>query len=229
MCVNVRADTTTEDKGLDVYYVRHAETVGNKTGDYSGQNQHIFTAEGEDMRDAVVHKLAPYHFDHIIVSPAYRTRHTILPYLAATSQVAEVWPELNECYWERGSKITDPNNMHRGAEIILEEEHVPYFTFRDNGHHYIKCHNASDGAALVKSAANFLLKQYGQSGESVLVVGHYFAGRGLLETLLGDNNNSAAILLANATVTHLQQSPNGVFKLLMLNDIPQKRAVVVSQ
>lgn len=228
-CANVYgifADAAIKNKGLDIYYVRHAESVGNRTGDYSGDNQRLFTPEGEKARKTLVEALAPYHFDHILVSPLYRARQTILPYLQASGQMAELWPELAECYWERGSDITDPDDLEHGDEIMLEEEHVPFFAFRPDGHYFIGRYNAPDGAALVKSAVDLLLERYGQSGKTLLLVGHFYAGRGLIETLLGYKDDDPSISLENTTVSHLRQLPDGTFKLLMLNNESREYSAV---
>ncbi|MBN1493440.1 MAG: histidine phosphatase family protein [Candidatus Omnitrophica bacterium] len=223
----VAAQAANENKGLDLYYVRHAETVANRTRDYSWPNQENFTIEGNEAREALIEKLAPYRFDHIIVSPAFRARHTILPYLKSKALIAEIWPELNECYWERISLMTALADMRRGNVIIIGEEHTPFFSLRKDGQYLIKSDSAEDGARLVQSAVDRLLKEYSQSGRSILVVGHFFAGRGMIETLLGDNNPIGDISLDNAALTHLRQTPDGSFELLMLNDVPQTRAVQV--
>ena len=44
--------------------------------------------------------LSGWSFDRIITSPLQRALQTIAPYLAATQQRAEIWPEIAEACWQ---------------------------------------------------------------------------------------------------------------------------------
>src|SRR4051812_2702415 len=91
--------------GLKVYYLRHAEYGGNvvkqwqdKPKDqwpaYVGRGD-MFTPKGKEQVEALTKKLvANFHFDFIAVSPAWRTRNTIAPYLKQAGMTAGIWPEL---------------------------------------------------------------------------------------------------------------------------------------
>ncbi len=82
------------EAGLKIYYLRHAEGGHNVVKEweevpkaqrpaYVG-NPNMFTPKGETQVAAATKRLQKYHFDFIAVSPTWRTRHTILPYLKAT-------------------------------------------------------------------------------------------------------------------------------------------------
>src|SRR5689334_55169 len=78
--------------GLKIYYLRHAEYGGNVVAEwkdkpkdqwpaYVGRGD-MFTPKGKEQVQALTQKLLKnYHFDFIAVSPAWRTRNTIAPYL----------------------------------------------------------------------------------------------------------------------------------------------------
>jgi len=79
LCVVIWSGAQAET--LDLYYVRHAQTMANVTREYTEENQRTFSPLGEAQVDEVTEKLADLHFDVVIVSPAWRTQRTILPYL----------------------------------------------------------------------------------------------------------------------------------------------------
>ena len=93
---------------LTVYYVRHGQGGHNVQADWEQTgvprkqwpawvgDQNHFTPLGEYQVQALGTNLLPYTFDYIAVSPLWRTRQTILPYLKLTGRTAEIWPELVE-------------------------------------------------------------------------------------------------------------------------------------
>ena len=120
-----------ETSGLDVYLIRHAETIGNVTGDYSEENQRLFSPKGRKQIKGIVRKLKNYEFDQVIVSPTWRTRQTILPYLRANNITAEIWPEIEECCCGSRGNMDPAENIPFGDEIMISEEEKPYFKLRD--------------------------------------------------------------------------------------------------
>jgi broad specificity phosphatase PhoE len=227
--LSTAATATGESRGWDIYFVRHAETVANKTGDYSGDNARRFTPEGEAAILDLINKLAPYHFDHIIVSPLFRTRATILPYLQHNGLKAEIWPELAECCWQQDKGAPVPETIRQGEEIVLEPEHVPFFTFRDeNATRYIDDRSYAEGLAQIKRSYELLKERYSGSGESVLIIGHSLAGIRLLDEIIGEQQYTGSTWLDNATINHVRVLPDGTVKVLMINDVEQTREVTVS-
>ena len=81
---------------LDIYIVRHAETMGNVTLDYSEINQNTLSPKGLQQVAALPAKLEGLKFDEILVSPAWRTQKTILSYLEKNDRKAEICPEIEE-------------------------------------------------------------------------------------------------------------------------------------
>jgi broad specificity phosphatase PhoE len=80
--------------------VRHGESKGNATGDYSVLTHDSLSLRGQEQAVSLVEHLQSHTFDQILVSPLQRALETVAPYLAATEQHAEVWPEIAEACWQ---------------------------------------------------------------------------------------------------------------------------------
>jgi broad specificity phosphatase PhoE len=129
--------------GLKIYYLRHAQSGHNvlkyweeipkdQRPAYVG-NSDTFSDLGWAQAGIVPDKLKGFHFDHIAVSPKWRTRNTILPYLKKESRKGEIWPELTEVAGklDTGSfKVEFKGNLFRGKELDLPEEEKGFFIVR---------------------------------------------------------------------------------------------------
>ena len=79
--------------GLDIYFVRHAETMANASGVNTSGNSNMFSEKGNEQVGALTRELNAMRFDAILVSPAERAINTILPYLKESGQKGIIWPE----------------------------------------------------------------------------------------------------------------------------------------
>ena len=79
---------------LEIWYLRHAETLSNSTHHHSHHNDTTFSGTGKRQVATITRKLDRMHFDHIIVSPKERAMMTVRPYLNKHGLKAEVWQEL---------------------------------------------------------------------------------------------------------------------------------------
>jgi len=210
--IGAQADT------LDVYLLRHAQTMANVTREYTEENQRTFSPLGEAQLAEIADKLADYDFDAIIVSPAYRVLHTVLPHLQARGMQAEIWPELYECCWDRDTVEEEPE-LTQGKRIELEEAIASYFRFRDDEAVYMfDVDTPARGDLMVKRAVEMIESRFGGAEKKVLVVSHYHTGSRLLRALLGEAA-PRTIRPANARLSHVRQDADGRFQLLMLNDV----------
>ncbi len=200
---------------LDIYVVRHAETLANVTGVYDSHSDNTLSEHGKAQVDALTRSLSDDRFDAVLVSPAERALRTIQPYLQQSGRVGVVWPELVECCWQRDRN--EDGSLHMAQAIRLPADIAAQFTFRDSGSTFEYANrNYGDGVAQVHQAAILLKKHYGNSGKRILIVTHYHAGAVLMGELLGVSRDSLAGL-KNASISHLRQQPDGCFELLTIN------------
>lgn len=203
--------------GLDIYLVRHAQTEANASGVNDKRTSSTFSNAGESQIRQLTGDLMKYKFDAVLVSPTERTVYTIAPYLRATGKTGIIWPEIAECCWQKDRDNLDSGHLEWGKEINLPEEISAQFTFREGvpTRGYAN-RNYADGLAQIRQAASLIKDRYYGSGKSILLVTHYHAGGLLMAQLLGVERESLPGL-ENAGISHLRQTADGRFNLLMLN------------
>jgi len=207
------AQTAAADQ-TEIYFVRHAETMGNITHSHSKQDDQTLSPEGKSQVDELTRSLEQLKFDYIIVSPKYRALKTIQPYLKKHRLTAEIWPELAECCWQKDHRQTSAFDLRRSEKIELTRELEPWFSFADGDSHYsYDTRNYSEGILQTLMAADRLKRRFGRSDKIILVVGHYHAGSRLLEILQG-MEPIGRYKLDNTSISHLVEKPNGNFELL---------------
>ena len=232
--------------GLKIYYIRHAEGGHNvkaeweKKGipksewpDYVG-NHDMFTPKGEEQVVQATEKLKQYEFDFIATSPLWRARNTIFPYLKATDQRAEVWPELKE---GTGMTLILSKDLPKVKKEILNQGdpiHVPkkerdHIKRRDHGKRYYKRYPSGSSDELktaymkhvTEHAIGIIKEKFGGSEKSILLAGHNSAGVSLLKLLLGEAPGGAARRgIDNIGMWMVEQQDDGSFKLMIYNNKP---------
>ena len=203
--------------GLDIYFVRHAETLANASGVNNSGNSNMISEQGDEQVSALTAKLKALHFDAILVSSAPRAIYTILPYLKETGQKGEIWPEIAECCWQKERGNITSGQLITSSTVQLSGEQEAYLTFRDvNSKHNYGNNSYADGVAQVRRAEELLKQQYFGSGKTILIVAHYHSGQVLLADLLGKTRDEMPNL-ENAKLAHLQQGEDGHFTLLSIN------------
>lgn len=208
---------------LDLWVVRHAETVANVTDDYSVFNQRHFTALGEQQASNLTAALRGLVFDGIAVSPAYRAQRTIHPYLLENGVVAEIWPELDECCWQRGDARGASDTSATGPTVLVEQDMRPQFRIREGNDGQLPgLETRSEGIARARRAARMLRERYAGQPVRLLLVVHQHTGSYLLEALL-DQAPEGRYRLANAAVTWLSEE-NGRLRLVAENLAPSDAA-----
>lgn len=228
--------------GLRVCYLRHAESGANveyrwkqvpkdQWPDYVG-NADAFSPEGREQLAGVVEKLRAIEFDLIAVSPLWRTRNTILPYLRATARRAEVWPELAEFHARTEpapEKLPPPSAdvFTGGGRLKLPDSEQAFFALREGAGSL--CRVAEDPAqaeadrlALTARVVELLRARAKSGDESVLLVGHGNAGRLLASVLTGDPRwvDGEDTQIRNAKLWCAEEQADGSFKLTLFNDSP---------
>jgi broad specificity phosphatase PhoE len=227
--------------GPTVYYVRHGQGGHNISPRYvwdqvpQGQwlhwmgkigNPNVFTPLGEEQVLSLTTNLAAFQFDLIAVSPLWRARHTILPYLKARGLTAEIWPELTE-----SSFLGDPfaalspeaeSNLLAGVrELRVPADEQAYFHLRPDGtgRREFDVRTPAEAGALARRVDVLLRDRLGTNETRVLLVGHGHAGQTLIRLLGGD----PAVRHEHLGNTHLWKmtlTPEGAFRFHYNNLTP---------
>jgi len=204
-----------DNNKLKVYLLRHAETMANTTGNYSKKNQTSFSPQGLKQIKNIVNKFKNYHFDHIFVSPTYRTQHTILPYLRSQKIVGEIWPEIDERCLPIDDNTLPSMTISKGEKIKLSDK--KYLKIRNllSSYRY-RPNDATQIFAQFIKAKNMIQEYSGKKG-SLLLVSHKCTGGKLLEMLL-DLNPKGRFALNNCAINILEKDANNQFILVKYND-----------
>jgi len=218
---------------LTIYYLRHAEGGHNvvvkftQSGIPTNQwpayvgNPNIFTPDGEAQVRGVTTNLLAYKFDFIAVSPLWRTRHTILPFLQATGRTAEVWPELAETkHFAASPAPVTPPLVTGTAAIKLPADEQASFKLRTDqaGCCDLNATNLAAAVGMAKQTLDLLRARFGTNDVTVLLVGHGTAGETLIRYLL--HNPTWTGGPQNATLWMAQEQSDGQFELKMFNGAP---------
>ena len=218
---------------LTIYYLRHAEGGHNvvwkfvQSGIPTNQwpayvgNASMFTPDGEAQVRGVATNLLAYKFDFIAVSPLWRTRHTILPYLQATGRTAEIWPELTETkHFDPGTGPVTPQPVTGSHALKLPVDEQSIFKLRTDqaGCCDLNATNLVAAVGMAKQTLDLLRTRFGTNDVTVLLVGHGTAGETLIRYLIRNPTWSGGP--ANATLWMAQEQPNGAFELKMFNGAP---------
>jgi len=195
---------------MKLLLVRHAESRGNATGDYSVITHDSLSPKGEQQAVALAGVLHSCTLAEIVVSPLQRALETIAPYLASVGRRAEIWPEIAEACWqERDTTVSDAWHTEPAS---VPARLAQWFDYRDT--HAVKPAEAesfAEGMRRVHDTHQRLQTMARQSLHTVLMVSHGFFIQELLNLLLGTrtlvmfpHDNCGMTSLAFDGVWHLQ-------------------------
>ncbi len=206
---------------MNLTILRHGQTVGNATGDYSTTANDVLSDYGYEQAERLVAGLAGYQFDVIYCSPLERAMKTIAPYLRENGRSAEIWPELAEACWQADHDVPMPERTEPVRPIILEAELDGLFTLL-NGHTALPYDDEvfQEGFERIDRAHERLLARHSGTTDRVLVVAHWYLSSRLIETLLGlSRTDHDRFNHDNTTTSCLSQLPNDAFRLQYLNKL----------
>jgi broad specificity phosphatase PhoE len=192
---------------MKLFFVRHAQSIGNLTSDFSTSDHDRLSPLGLEQARAVVPRLkALGPVDRIYCSPALRAIQTILPYLTANDLKAEIWPELDEACWQQDKLAPVPERESPAPLFTLDPSFQPLFSVRQDrpwlpyGDEVFR-----EGLNRIDGVFRELLKRHLDSRETLLVAGHALFATHLLGLFLGqelspvfryDHENTGISLIA---------------------------------
>lgn len=198
---------------MNLLIVRHAESKGNASGDYSIATHDSLSGQGGEQAAALVDCLRSWTFDKIIVSPLLRAMETVFPYLEATHQKAEIWPEIAEACWQEQRE--EPSECWPTQPAALPDPIARLFTFR-NDEAIKPAHPESFGEGLrrIHVTMDRIQKMDDSPNSTILMVTHGHFIRELINLML-DTRNSIRFSHGNCGMTLL--SFNGTWAMEFCN------------
>lgn len=113
---------------MSLFLLRHGQSHGNATGDYSMLDLDPLSEEGQKQAEQATEALTGVSLEKIVVSPLLRATQTAFPYLEKTGRKAEVWPEIAEVRTaENHSEPTHPQ-LH---QLPIQDDSSSGFGPRD--------------------------------------------------------------------------------------------------
>lgn len=199
--------------------VRHGESWGNLTGDYSTSRHDNLTETGWTQARALAdHWAAP--FDRVVVSPLGRARQTARPTLERFGVQADVWSDLAECCWQEPKTLPPSEPELPPVPLELEAHEVPWFTAPSPVLTPPEEERYQDGLRRMRRAA-VQLDALCRAGLSVLAVSHGYAISKLVILLTGEGHVDGVYDILNTGVTRLIPSEPGRYRVEEFNRIPR--------
>jgi broad specificity phosphatase PhoE len=192
---------------MKIYFVRHAQSVGNLTLDFSTSDHDQLSPGGLEQARALTPRLGALGpLDRIYCSPALRAVQTILPFLSTNNLKAEIWPELDEACWQKDTGKRAPRRKGPAEAFRIDPEYAPFFSVRAD-RPYLQYGNEvfREGLARIASVYHELISRHFDTKETLLVAGHALFATHLIGLFLGqkpspvfryDHNNTGISLIA---------------------------------
>ncbi|MCC5788989.1 MAG: histidine phosphatase family protein [Opitutales bacterium] len=168
---------------MHLYLLRHGESYGNATGDYSLLESDSLSERGCEQAQKVAEALSLESLDRIVVSPLLRATQTIFPYLEKSGQTAEIWPELAEIPW-RGEREPVAESWPTEPPRLPEEMAHRFVFWEGNPCKPAPGESIGQGLRRVVDAEARLRKLYDEGCQSLLMVSHGHFLRKLLNLIL---------------------------------------------
>ena len=195
----------------ELYLLRHAQSVGNATGDYDTSDHGLLSDRGAEQARDIAEPLSTVEFDTIAVSPTVRTRATIRPFLEASGRTAEIWPELSEGCWHEDHDDDPVETIRDGEAIALSEDELNLFevTTREYpAQHPPDGETYAGGLDRIRKARDRVQALF-EGDTSVLVVAHAHYNPRLMELMLG-NEPVGQFEFENVGISKVATADDGV-------------------
>lgn len=213
---------------VEIYFVRHGETVSNATGRYNASGLNKLTAAGEAQARFVAQALVRVSFDAAIVSPSLRAEITGAETFREHSLAATIWPEFNECCTEHGAARGKPasKRLGRGSAVTVPTSLTSVLRIDPTDSRLYAPAGYADGLVQTRISADrcraLLAHVRKTSGVyRLLIIGHSAQGSRFLDLMLG-RKPIGDIELKNGAIAVLRAESGGQFKLVRKIESPNQ-------
>jgi broad specificity phosphatase PhoE len=194
---------------VKLFLIRHGQSMGNLTGDYS-TNQHDNLSEkgrkqAEDLALRLIEAPIYSHVSRIFSSPLGRAKQTIIPFLKKQKMKAEIWPDLAESCWQEDHDQPLSNPELAYHSFPLEKGEEAYFYSPDGKEIMAPSENETfqDGLRRMKRVSRRLTEICSEKKGDILVICHAWSISKLLVLLRGEGDIDGKADLENTSVTPL--------------------------
>ena len=203
---------------MKLYFVRHGQTLGNVTGDFSTTAHGVLTDKGVEQAELLADRLAHYQFDLIYSSPFDRAVKTIAPYLKRNGRQAELWPELCEGCWQEDWNASVPKRQKKAKPLSVDEDLNSLFHWDENAHFPHEDEVYHESAQRFAQGQEKLLARHAGQKTKILLVGHWYQTNRYLEGLMKLPRADYERFHHNNTgLSYLFERRDGKFMLEFLN------------
>lgn len=201
---------------MQVFFVRHGQSMGNLTGDYSTDANDQLSELGHQQAAALHRRLLDLDFDAVYCSPLKRALQTIEPYATQTKTTVEVWPEIAEACWQEDRSHQEISDYRTRSKPLPIHHHDGLFTFKENKAVCpIDEETYAEGLFRLQQSVEQFKDLHGGTNDHILVVGHGFALARIIEYFL-DIDPIGRFDHGNTGMSHLIEV-DGVFAMQYLN------------
>ncbi len=189
-----------------VYMVRHGQSMGNATNDYSTQQHDRLSPLGWDQARHLVERLADISFTAIYASPLRRTVETIVPLAEARKVTVELWPELCECCWQEPTAPDRAIGWRNGPCEDADHIDPARFRFRDDRALMpLRTETYAEGLNRVHDVAELVKRRHVGTQDQILMVSHGYFLELLIQELMGYEPRRGFCHADNTGLTLIQE------------------------
>lgn len=201
---------------MKLYLVRHGQSMGNLTGDFSTDAHDQLSELGHRQAQALAIHLQGMEWNAIYCSPLRRALQTIYPYAKMSGRQIEIWPDLAESCWQEDKDIKEEDSLRYIPAQLPPALDKKYFHFKDN--HPVQPHyeeSYSQGIHRLKQFLRDLKSRHEGKDDRILLISHGYTMSRLVEMILGFHPDGR-IDHANTAMTCLREQEEG-FQLCFSN------------
>jgi 2,3-bisphosphoglycerate-dependent phosphoglycerate mutase len=221
---------------MELYLIRHAESVNNARPTYQRVEDPQITAVGRLQADCLATWLATLKTDAIITSPFLRTLQTVLPVLDSTKRKLEIWHDV----FERGGCFRGYDESNLAGAMGMGRDQI----VRVLGQHRSRCvldesigqtgwwggkpiESDSEAEQRAREVCRRLLRTYG-SGEVVVLLIHADLKRLMLAEMMQEQVDVEKLgPMRNVGITKVNRI-NGQWQLDFFNSVTHLPAKLIT-